>query len=134
MNNQNILFIILGIVVAVFLVRTLLGARSGASPADAKAALDAGTAALVDVREPAEWSSGVAAPASLLAFSDLRGPRKTWNAFLAKNRGKKLFLYCASGARSGSAAALLRREGFDAVNLGGFSRWVSSGLPTRQPR
>lgn len=134
MQNQNLLFIILGVVLAVFFIRTMLAARAGASPAEAKAALDAGTAVLVDVREPMEWSAGVAAPAALLSFSDLRGARKSWRPFLEKNRGKQFFLYCASGARSGSAAALLRREGIAAVNLGGFHRWASAGLPTRRPR
>jgi len=99
----------------------------------ARAALAAGTAVLIDVREPPEWSSGVAQPAALLPFSDLRGPRRTWTPFLQKNRGQQLILYCASGMRSGSAAGLLRREGLEAVNLGGFHRWAGAGLPVRRP-
>jgi rhodanese-related sulfurtransferase len=131
---NNTLLLVLGAIGAFFVLRTLLAARAGATPAEAQAALDSGTAVLVDVREPAEWSSGVAQSAALLSFTDLRGARKHWRPFLEKNRGKKIFLYCASGARSGSAAALLRHEGFEAVNLGGFGRWTGSGLPTRRPR
>lgn len=134
MNTSQLLPLIIGVVVTLFVMRMVLVARAGATPAEAQAALEAGTAVLVDVREPSEWSSGVAQPATLLAFSDLRGGRKSWQPFLEKKRGKKFFLYCASGARSGSAATLLRREGVDAVNLGGFGRWAGAGLPTRRPR
>lgn len=116
-----------------FVVRTIFIALPRVSPSAASKAIIAGEAVLIDVREPAEWSGGVARPAALLAMSDLRGGRKNWSPFLEKHRGKRLFLYCASGARSGSVAAQLRREGFDAVNFGGFSRWAGAGLPTRRP-
>jgi rhodanese-related sulfurtransferase len=129
----NPLLLLLGGLAALVVVRTLLAARPALPAEEARRAIEAGTAVLVDVREPAEWSRGVARPATLLAFSDLRGARRQWEPFLLKNRGKCFILYCASGARSGSAAALLRREGLDAVNLGGFSRWAGAGLPVRQP-
>ena len=86
---------------------------------------------LIDVREPDEWRSGVAAPAQLLPLSDLQGERRRWAPFLAANKGKELILYCASGIRSGKAALLLRKEGFRTANLGGFLRWRQAGLPTR---
>jgi len=128
------LFTLLLIGVAVFfVVRLLISARPGLSAAEAQKAIQAGTAVLVDVREPGEWSAGVAKPAALLAMSDLRGSRAKWKPFLEKNSGKQIIVYCASGARSGSVAALLRREGHNAVNLGGFSRWANAGLPTRRP-
>jgi rhodanese-related sulfurtransferase len=127
-------FVLLSVgVAAFFVIRTLLSTRPAVSPGEAHAAVQSGVAVLVDVREPVEWSSGVARPATLLAFSDLRGSRRSWRPFLEKNRGKRIIVYCASGARSGSAAALLRREGHDAVNLGGFGRWAAAGLPVRRP-
>ena len=52
---------------------------------------------------------------------------------LEANRDKELILYCASGARSGVAASILRKEGFNAVNAGGFSDWSRAGLPVREP-
>jgi len=91
-----------------------------------------GQAVLIDVREPDEWADGVAAPAELLALSDLTGSRQTWKAFLEKNRDQELILYCRSGGRSGRAAQLLAREGFHTANAGGFSDWVRAGLPTRR--
>jgi rhodanese-related sulfurtransferase len=106
------------------LVRVL---RPAIPPATVTAALAAGQAVLVDVREPAEWESGVAAGAALLALSDLRGAREQWKPFLEQHRGRRLLLYCLSGTRSGLAAFQLRREGFDAVNLGTLTGWRRAG-------
>jgi rhodanese-related sulfurtransferase len=130
--NQQVLFIILALGVVYFAIRMFLN-RPTVSPQEAQAAIAAGSAVLVDVREPAEWRAGVAAPAELLSLSDLRGARRQWAPFLKRNRDKQILLYCLSGARSGSAAAALKAEGFNAANLGGFSRWAASGLPTRKP-
>jgi rhodanese-related sulfurtransferase len=88
---------------------------------------------LIDVREPDEWADGVAEPALLCSFSDLRGDRAQWKAVLEANRGKELIVYCASGARSGIVAGMLRKEGFNVVNAGGFGAWRSAGLPVRTP-
>lgn len=129
---QPILLLLLAAVAGYFAIRLLLKSRPALSPEDARAAIDAGSAVLVDVREPAEWRDGVAAPAATLPWSDLRGARKSWGPFLDQHRGKKLLLYCQSGGRSGMAASTLKAEGYDAVNFGGFSRWTSSGFPVRQ--
>ena len=130
---MNLLVLLLTAAAVFFLVRTLFFSRPGIGALEASQAIRAGSAVMVDVREPGEWLSGVAKPAVLLAFSDLRGNRSGWQPFLEKNRGKQIVVYCASGARSGAAAALLRREGHNAVNLGGLSRWAGVGLPTRRP-
>jgi len=102
-------------------------------PTEAARLIESGEAVLIDVREPAEWSRGVAAPARLHSLSDLRGSRQNWKPTLEQNRGKTLLLYCASGMRSGMAARQLKAEGHTAHNIGGFGRWARSGLPTRQP-
>mgnify|MGYP002642142333 CR=1 FL=1 len=103
------------------------------TPTEAAARVKAGTAILIDVREPNEWTPGVAAPAYLLPLSDLRGDRKKWTHVLADAKGKELLLYCRSGNRSGQAAALLAKEGFKTLNAGGFSEWQTAKLPTRKP-
>lgn len=119
---------------AFMVVRQLILMRPGIPLDDAKAALAAGTAVLVDLREPLEWPSGVAKTASLLPLSDLRGERTQWRAFLEKNQGKKLLLYCASGTRSGMAASTLKKEGFDAVNAGSLRDWDKAGWPICSPK
>lgn len=130
---MNLVFLALTGLVVFFVVRMLWLSRPGITPAAAHAAVQSGDAVLIDVREPAEWSGGVAQSAALLSFSDLRGGSPQWESFLRKNQGKRLILYCASGARSGSAAGELRRRGHNAVNLGGLSRWTAAGLPVRRP-
>lgn len=119
---------------AVFVIaRIFLKGRPTMSPKEAFAAVETGTAELVDVREPTEWNTGVARAAVLLPLSDLRGHRERWTPFLNKNRGKRILLYCQSGRRSGMAASLLKKEGFVASNVGTFSSWQESGLQVRTP-
>lgn len=133
MNENLPLILPLALGVAIFLAMRFFIARPGIRPQEAAELARRGEAVIIDVREPAEWASGVAAPAQLLPLSDLRGPRKRWDAFLRKNRNRRLVLYCHSGMRSAQAAALLRREGHAAVNLGSLHRWSSAGLPIRKP-
>jgi rhodanese-related sulfurtransferase len=125
--------IALGVVLAYGAWRLFRLLRPGVAPAEAAQAAAAGTAEVIDVREPDEWAAGVAAPARLLPLSDLRGGRREWGPFLAENRGRRLLLYCAAGGRSGLAASILRREGFAAENVGSFHRWRAAGLPVRRP-
>lgn len=102
-------------------------------PAEAAKRVAAGTAVLVDVREPAEWAGGVVASATLLPLSDLRGDRKAWQPFLEANKGKEIILYCRSGNRAGQAATVLAAEGKAVANAGGFSAWEAAGQPVRTP-
>jgi len=122
-----------GLALAYGLWRMFRLLRPGIAPAAAAAEVAAGTAVIIDVREPAEWAAGVAAPAVLLPLSDLRGARREWGPFLAAHRGRRLLLYCAAGGRSGLAAELLRREGWSTENLGSYARWGAAGLPVRRP-
>lgn len=130
--NQFLLLLAAGMV-ALALYQLYL-ARPGIPLDDAKAALQAGSAVLIDLREPAEWASGVAKGAALLPGSDLRGGRGQWGPFLETNRDRRLLLYCASGARSVLAAKKLRAEGFDAVNAGSLRDWDRAGWPVCSPR
>lgn len=133
MTLFQLLLLLVAAIGAFLVLRPLLFAGKRLSVAEAQTKLAAGTAVLVDVREPGEWQSGVAAPAQLLPVSDLLGSRKKWKRFLADNKSKELILYCASGIRSANAALVLRKEGFTVANLGSFRRWAGAGLPTRKP-
>lgn len=133
MSLAQILPYALVLVVVLLLLRPLLFGGSRITAADAAEQVKAGTAVLIDVREPAEWAGGVAEPAQLLSLSDLKGPRHDWAGVLEQARDKTLVLYCASGMRSGIAAGVLKKEGFQVANMGGFGRWASAGLPVRRP-
>ncbi|MDP1578820.1 MAG: rhodanese-like domain-containing protein [Candidatus Didemnitutus sp.] len=120
--------------VALFSI-TVLGSDSPKiSPEDAAALVREGKAILIDVREPAEWTStGVAAPALLLAKSDFDGTQAAWKPFLATvDKETTVVLYCRSGNRSGKLAAILAQQGFKVANAGGLTDWQKAGLPIRK--
>lgn len=75
------------------------------------------SAVIVDVRTKGEFSGG-AIPGSknipLQEIAKRANEIKKWN--------KPVILCCASGMRSGSATGILKSEGIEAVNGGG---WVS---------
>ena len=133
MDTSQLLVIVAFALFAFFVLRPLLFGGPRVSATEAQARIKAGTAVLVDVREPGEWPDGVATPASLLPMSDFRGARKQWGGFLRNNKDKELILYCASGMRSGSIAGALKKEGYKVANLGGFGGWAGAGLPVRKP-
>ena len=81
-----------------------------------------GAAVLVDVREDNEWASGHAASAVHAPLGEiLEGVVPT------SDQGVKIYVYCASGARSSMAAQVLASKGYSVENIGGFSAWTSSG-------
>lgn len=131
MTIGQLLFYSVLAAIAFFMLRPLIFGGPRVTPADTAAQVAAGTAVLIDVREPSEWANGAAAPAALLSLGDLQGERLEWRPFLEKNKDKLIILYCASGMRSGVAAGILKKEGYRVANLGGYRRWQSAGLPTK---
>ncbi len=115
------------------LLKSMFRTAPHCSPADCAARVRNGEALLVDVREPSEWTDGVAQAANLLPLSDLTGGRAQWKLFLADANGREIFLYCASGGRSGMAAKLLVAEGIRAANTGGLGDWLDAGWPMAKP-
>lgn len=79
---------------------------------------------LVDVREPWEFSQGHIAGSKLIPLDHL----STQLARLP--RDKTLVAVCRTGNRSSVATSLLKRAGYDVLNLkGGVVDWARSGLP-----
>lgn len=104
-------------------------------PKDFQAALQKTPGVVLDVRTPDEVARGTIAGASVIDFHDPKFEQKA--ALLAKDR--PVYVYCASGGRSGQAAQKLEKLGFQhVVNLeGGLRAWTAAGLPvaaaTSQP-
>jgi adenylyltransferase/sulfurtransferase len=75
--------------------------------------------ALVDVREPYEWSIGHLPGARLVPLDSLP---QTVNTL---DRDAELVVYCHHGMRSAMAAEWLREQGFARVRnlIGGIERW-----------
>ena len=79
---------------------------------------------LLDVRTPAERSRE-SIPGSVHIPLHQLSPRA---GELEKYRDRQIVCYCASGNRSLSAAASLKKRGFNAANLvGGISNWKFAG-------
>lgn len=114
---------------------SFMSAGPKVDPAEAVRKVVAGEALVIDVREEAEVrSSGKAKGALNLPLSQLHltsDPNSGhYDKRLAKARkaGQPIYLYCASGARSGRAAGLMRQHGFEAVhNLGNLHAWHAAG-------
>lgn len=104
------------------------------APEEAAKRVAAGTAVLIDVREPSEWTDGVVKDALLLPLSDLRGERAQWRPVLAAHGDKALILYCRSGNRAGIAAGILAKEKFSVANAGAFSAWKAADQPVYTPQ
>ena len=79
-------------------------------------------ALLIDVRENDEWDGGHAVNALHLSLNRIiKGELPT------KDTSKKIYFYCASGARASMATSYLKQKGFTAENLGGLHNWKSGG-------
>jgi len=104
-------------VVAVLVVWMVLRLRGDISPSEARRLVGEG-ARLIDVRTPQEYAAGHIEGAVNIPVHELR-------ARLDKvgPKDRPVVLYCASGARSGMAARMLKAEGWTARNLGAMSRW-----------
>lgn len=84
----------------------------------------AGGAHIVDVRQPEEYADGHVPGAPLIPL-----------ASVAERLGEfpssgEVLVICRSGARSARAAAFLREQGIDAINIaGGTLAWIDAGHP-----
>lgn len=125
---QNIVLIAIALVSGAMLAWPLVVRGSAGASLDTLGATrlinDAG-AVVLDVRSPQEFSGG-----------HLPNARNIPVAELDKRKGelpanKPVIICCASGARSGRAAGLLRKAGRkDVFNLGGgLQSWRQAGLP-----
>lgn len=85
--------------------------------------LDRGELNLLDVRQPAEWASGHAEPATFITGAEL--PTRIQEV----RDDKPLAVICGSGFRSSVAASLLARErGIQVLNVaGGMTAWQTAG-------
>ncbi|MBS4176364.1 rhodanese-like domain-containing protein [Bacillus sp. FJAT-49731] len=76
-------------------------------------------AQLIDVREPNEFEGGHILGARNIPMSQLKTRMKEIRP------DKPVYLYCQSGMRSGRAAQMLKRKGYNELShlQGGFKKW-----------
>ncbi|WP_181350086.1 rhodanese-like domain-containing protein [Thalassobacillus sp. CUG 92003] len=77
-------------------------------------------AQLIDIREPKEFQGGHILGARNIPLSQMR------NRLMEIRKDQPIYLYCQNGARSGRAAMLLNKKGYqDIYQLkGGFKKWT----------
>jgi rhodanese-related sulfurtransferase len=92
--------------------------------------VNAQNAALIDVREPAEFGAGRLPNAVNVPLAQIASRAQE----LGKLTGRPVIVYCERGGRSRSAGGALAKLGItDVYNLaGGFRAWKDAGLPVEQ--
>jgi len=97
----------------------------------ARQALEAGQVVLIDIREPAEHATGVAAGARLVPMSQLARRLQE----IPQDPAQPVFLICATQNRSSATLRQLHAQGLPHVRYvhGGMSEWVRRGWPTVRP-
>lgn len=95
-------------------------------PAEVEALVRAGSAVLVDVREPHEFAEERIDGALSLPMSEFEVEA------LPQTPGKTTILMCLGGLRSAAVAEMLLDGGYtEAIHLkGGLQAWKDAGLPT----
>jgi rhodanese-related sulfurtransferase len=76
-------------------------------------------ALIIDVRSPGEYALGHREGSFNIPLADLANKINTFN------KDQLILLCCASGARSGVAATLLKSKGFNAVNAGPWTNLMN---------
>ncbi|HLU84181.1 MAG TPA: thioredoxin domain-containing protein [Vicingaceae bacterium] len=92
---------------------------------------ETGNGIILDVRTPEEIASGHIPNASIINIYD-----KDFEAKInLMQKDKEIYVYCKSGGRSGQAAELLQKNGFNKVyNLdGGIMAWEKNNFPLTEP-
>lgn len=97
----------------------------------ARAEHEAGRVVLIDIREPAEHASGVAAGVRLLPMRQL----STRVGEIPTEPTKPVLLICNTQNRSSATLKALRERGYAHVRYvkGGMSEWVRRGWPVVKP-
>lgn len=107
-----------------FAFRWFTSGGEGTTPGDAAVAIRAG-APLIDVRTAGEYGEGHIAGARNVSVMDPAFREKVDDI----DRSQTVYVYCASGHRSGRAAKVLQDMGFArVVNAGAFSSLAEAGL------
>jgi rhodanese-related sulfurtransferase len=118
---------------------SLFGVGCGAAKPDANAVSletaraehEAGRAVLIDIREPDEHATGVAAGAKLLPMSRLAGRIGE----IPTDPTRPVLLICNTQNRSSRTLKALRERGYSHVKYvdGGMSEWARRGWPMVKP-
>ena len=130
---DNIFLIAVALVSGAMLVWPLLRRGAGGhsvNTLEATQLINRQDALVLDVREQAEYAQAHILNSRGLPLSQIEARIGD----IEKFKDKPVIVYCATGNRSSTAAAVMRKRGFsNVVNLsGGFAAWQQAGLPVQK--
>lgn len=127
--QQNIIWVALAAISGGMLVWPMVSGSTVArvTPGEATLLMNREDALVLDVRETGEWGSGHIQGARHITLGQLEQRISE----IEKFKERPVIVCCATGNRSTSACAQLRKHGFTrAVSLGGgISAWLDANLP-----
>lgn len=91
----------------------------------------AGKAVIIDVREKDELAAGMIKGARWFPLSKVKEDKNWKGEFQKLTEGKKIFLYCRSGNRSGQVQDILKKNDIVSENIGGYEE-LKQVLPTKR--
>jgi rhodanese-related sulfurtransferase len=123
MDTTQIIFIVVVAIIALLRIKKFLTTRSlqnYSAPEVKKMLKENGNILLLDVRTDPERKAGAIKPSIHIPLHEI----SIKSDQLKKYGSKEIICYCQTGSRSVSAAAKLKKLGFNAANLtGGYIRW-----------
>ncbi len=102
------------------------------TPREAFADTQVNKAVFIDVREADEVKTGMIKGALWFPLSRVQKDENWKKDLTALTSGKKIFLYCRSGNRSGKVLEILKGAGIESQNLGGYED-LRVHLPGNKP-
>lgn len=118
-------------IITLFLSLITLNAFSATDPKTAYSMVQKNDAVIVDVREEEEIKAGMIKDAKWFPLSKVENDKNWKEDFIKIAEGKKVFLHCRSGVRSEKVKDILKKNGIDSENLGGY-KTLKHELPTNQ--
>lgn len=124
--SKYIVIILVAIVAALFFLNKVGSSKEIIQPQKFKELLSQQGGIVIDVRTPAEHTSGhIRRTDYNFDISSSEFERKISDL----DKSENYYLYCRSGNRSGKAAKRMRQQGFENVyNVGGFKALVNGGF------
>ncbi len=125
---DNLIWIAIALTSGLLLIVPILQRRGAKlSLLQATQKINQGKTLVLDVRSDEEFNSGHLANAKNIVLDQLKGRLGE----LDRYKNQTVITVCAAGVRSASAAATLRKAGFEHVFSleGGMDAWKAQGLP-----
>lgn len=126
MDTSLIILILVGVAFVLLFIKNWKNSKNALSPQEFKEKLKEQSGKIIDVRTESEFKKGHLKKTDY-NFDINSGDFEQKVNSLHKN--KTYYLYCRSGARSGKAARVMKRNGFENVyNIGGLQSLINAGF------